>query len=85
MVVKIKARDKRRIAAAEIKGMLKTAGYTWTAYKTNIEIAKELNFTQVLDKTQKYRRNWLQHVKECLIVDYQEQLKTTDQKAEGTR
>jgi hypothetical protein len=27
----------------------------------------------------------LQHVKECLIVDYQEQLKTTDQKAEGTR
>ena len=31
----IKARDARRITAAEIGYMWKTAGYTWTDYKTN--------------------------------------------------
>jgi hypothetical protein len=30
--------------------MRKTAGRTWTDYKTNTEIAKELNITAVLDK-----------------------------------
>jgi hypothetical protein len=38
----IKARDARRIAAAEIKYMRQTAGYIRTDYKTNTEIAKEL-------------------------------------------
>jgi len=42
--------------------MRKTAGYTSTDYKTNTETAKELNSTPVLDKTQVYRRNWLQHI-----------------------
>jgi len=36
--------------------MRKTAGYTWTDCKTNMEIAKELNITPVLDKIQEYRR-----------------------------
>ena len=31
----IKARDPRRIKAAEMKYMRRTAGYTWTDYKTN--------------------------------------------------
>jgi len=31
----IKARDARRITAAEMKYMRRTAGYTWTDYKTN--------------------------------------------------
>jgi len=39
--------------------MRKTVGYNWTDYKTNTEIAKELNRTPVLDKTQEYRRNCL--------------------------
>jgi hypothetical protein len=30
--------------------MIKTAGYTWTDYKTKTEIAKELNITPVLYK-----------------------------------
>jgi hypothetical protein len=30
----IKARDVRRITAAELKYMRRTAGYTWTDYKT---------------------------------------------------
>jgi hypothetical protein len=54
----IKARDGRRITAAEMKYM-RTAGYTWTDHKTNTEIAKELNITPVLEKIQDYKRNWI--------------------------
>ena len=36
----IKARDARRITAAEMKYMRITAGYTWTDHKTNTQIAK---------------------------------------------
>jgi len=38
----IKASDARRITAAEMKYTRRTAGYTWTDYKTNEQIAKEL-------------------------------------------
>jgi hypothetical protein len=41
----IKARDARRITAAEMKYMRITAGCTWTDYKTNPQIAKELKIT----------------------------------------
>ena len=58
----IKARDIRRITAAEKKYMRKTVEYSWTDYKTNTEIVKQLNITSVLDKIQEYRRNWLQHI-----------------------
>jgi len=58
----IKARYARRITTAEIKYRRNTAGSTWTKYKTNIETAKEVNITPVLDKIQEYRRNWLQHM-----------------------
>jgi hypothetical protein len=34
----------------------------WVPYKTNIQIAKELKITQILDKLLKYKRNWIQHV-----------------------
>ena len=58
----IKARDARRITAAEMKYMRITAGYTWTDYKTNTQIVKELKITPVLDKILEYKRNWIQHV-----------------------
>ena len=58
----IKARDARRISAAEMKYMRRSAGYTWTDYKTNLHIAKELEITPVLDKLLEYKRNWIQHV-----------------------
>ena len=60
----IKARDARRITAAEMQYsyMRRTAGYTWTDYKTNTQIAKELKISQILDKLQEYKRNWIQHV-----------------------
>ena len=60
----IKARDARRITAEEIKYIRRTAGYTWTDYKTNAQIAKDLKITPILDKLLEYKRSWIQHVKE---------------------
>jgi hypothetical protein len=42
--------------------MRRTAGYIWTDYKTNAQIAKELKITSTLDKLLEYKRNWIQHV-----------------------
>jgi hypothetical protein len=50
--------------------MRRTAGYTWTDYKTNKEVAKELNITQVLDGVQDYRRKWIQNVNGMPHRDY---------------
>jgi hypothetical protein len=58
----IKARNTRRKTAAEMKYMRRTAGYIWTDYKTNAQIAKELKITPILDKLLEYKRNWIQHV-----------------------
>jgi len=58
----IKARDARRITAAEMKYMRRTAGYIWTDYRTNAQIAKELKITPILDKLLEYKRNWIKHV-----------------------
>jgi len=57
----VKARDGRRITAAEMKYM-RRAGYTWTDYKTNTQITKELKITSILDKLLEYKRKWIQHV-----------------------
>jgi len=53
----IKASDARRITAAEMKYMRRTAGYTWTDYKTNEQIAKEIKITPILDKLLEYKRS----------------------------
>ena len=58
----IKTSDTRRITAAEMKCMRRTAGYTWTDYKTNAQIAKELKITPILDKLLENKRSWVQHV-----------------------
>jgi hypothetical protein len=58
----IKARDARRITAAEMKYMRRTSGYTRTDYKTNTQIAKKLKITPVLDKLLEYKKNWIKHV-----------------------
>jgi hypothetical protein len=58
----VKARDSRRITAADMKYMRRTAGYTWTDYRTNTQIAKELKITPIFDKLLEYNRNWIQHV-----------------------
>ena len=48
----IKAKDTRRITAAEMKYTRRTAGYTWTDYKTNKQtnckgIKNNTNFRQI--------------------------------------
>jgi hypothetical protein len=63
-----KARDARRISAAEMKYMRKTAGYAGTDYKTNKQIAKEFKINPILEKLQEYNRNWIQHV--SIVRDY---------------
>jgi hypothetical protein len=47
----IKARYARRITAAEMKYMRRTARYIWTEYKTNLKI------TPILNKLLEYKRN----------------------------
>ena len=56
----------KRITAAEMKYMRRTARYTWTDYKTNAHITKELKITPILDKLLEYKRNWIQHVNRML-------------------
>ena len=46
----IKARGARRITATQIKYMRRTSGCTWTDYKTNTQITKELQIISILDK-----------------------------------
>jgi hypothetical protein len=58
----IKAGDARRITAAEMKYMRRTAGHIWTDYKTNVQIEKKLKITPVLDKLLEYKRNWIKRV-----------------------
>ena len=58
----VKAKDGRRITAAEMEYMRITAGYIWTDYRTNTQIAKELKLTPILDKLLEYKGNWIQHV-----------------------
>ena len=41
---------------------MRTAGYTWTDYKTNAQIAKELKITPILGKLLGYKRSCIQHV-----------------------
>jgi hypothetical protein len=45
-----------------MKYMRRTAGYIWTDYKTNTQIAKELKITPIFDRLLEYKRNWIQHV-----------------------
>ena len=45
-----------------MKYMRRRAGYTWTDYKTNEQIVKELKITPILDKLLEYKRNWIQHI-----------------------
>jgi len=45
-----------------MKYMIRTAGYIWTDYRTNGQIAKELKVTPILDKLLENKRSWIQHV-----------------------
>jgi len=53
----IKAKDSRRITAAGMKYVRRTAGYICTDYKTNAQISNELKITPILDTLLEYKRN----------------------------
>jgi hypothetical protein len=42
--------------------MRRTAGYTWTDYRTNTQIAKDLKIILIMYKLLEYNRNWIQYV-----------------------
>jgi len=42
--------------------MIRTAGYNWTDYKTNVRIAKDIKIITFLDKLLEYKRSWIQHI-----------------------
>ena len=56
------ALQRRRIEAAEMKLLRPLAGYTLYDHKTNDYIRRELRITDILDKIDEYRRNWLSHL-----------------------
>ena len=56
------ASQRRRIEAAEMKLLRPLAGYTLYDHKTNDYIRHELQTTDILDKTDEYRRDWFQHL-----------------------
>jgi len=51
-----------KITATEMKYIRRTAGYTWTDYKTKAHFAKELTITPILDKLLEYKRSCIQYV-----------------------
>jgi len=58
----LKALQRRRIEAAEMKLLRPLAGYTLYGHKTNDYIRRKLRITGILDKIDEYRRNWLSHL-----------------------
>jgi len=43
--------------------MRRTAVYTWTDYRTDVQIAKEFKITSILGKLMEYKTSWIKHVK----------------------
>jgi hypothetical protein len=68
-----------------MKYMRITAEYTSTYHKTNTEIEKGLNITQVLDKIQDYKRKWKQHINRMSRNILPRLIKTTPQKQKEPR
>ena len=58
----LRKRDKRRITAAEMRFLRKSAGYTMLDRKRNEAIQNELNVTPVIKRVKEYRRRWRDHV-----------------------
>ena len=56
------ALQRRRIESAEMKLLRPLAGYTLYDHKTKDYIRRELRITDILDKIDEYRRNWLSHL-----------------------
>ena len=51
-----------RVATFSLWTGMFRGGNSFTNYKTNTKITKELKITPILDKLLEYKRNWIQHV-----------------------
>jgi hypothetical protein len=58
----IKKTDERKLQAAEMKFMRKTAGRTLWDHKRNEEILKNLKVEPISKFIQNYRANWKEHI-----------------------
>ena len=54
--------DKKRITAAEMRFLRRTAGYTLLDRKRNTDILDEIKTTPILRKIRNYRKKWREHV-----------------------
>jgi len=60
-----------------MKYLRKTAQYTLYDHKKNQDIIKELNTQSIIEKINKYKNKWMQHVRRmdrswlsCAIIEY---------------
>jgi hypothetical protein len=58
----MKANDKTRITAAEMRFIRTTVKYILRDYKRNNDVMKELKTEPVMGKILEYKNNWIQHV-----------------------
>lgn len=58
----LKKSEKKRIEAAEMRFMRRTAGVTLRDRKRSEEIRETLNVTPVIKRIKQYRKNWREHV-----------------------
>jgi hypothetical protein len=58
----IRKEDEKRLQAAEMKFMRKTAGLTLLDHKRNEDILKNLKIEPVSKFLQNYRANWKEHI-----------------------
>jgi hypothetical protein len=54
--------DERRLIAAEMGFLRRTAGYTRWDHKRNKDILTELQMSQITEFIYQYRKNWKEHV-----------------------
>jgi hypothetical protein len=58
----MKANDKTRITAVEMRFLRTTAKYIWSNYKRSDDILKELKTEPLMEKVLKYKNNWIRYV-----------------------
>jgi hypothetical protein len=53
---------RKRLISAEMRFLIRTAGYTRWDHKRNEDILTELQMSQITEFIYQYRKNWKEHV-----------------------
>jgi hypothetical protein len=80
----MRANDKTRITAAEVRFMRTTAKYIWSDYKRNGDTVKGLKTERVMGKSLKYKKSCIQHVNRMQRDRIPKLLKNTNRGEEET-